>query len=60
MHEVLVCVVQPWARRQREDGGVVLDVHMQETDQACLEEVSPGVHQLPIDQVEDSMEQSGL
>ena len=41
VHEVLVRVVEPWAGRQGEDGGVALDVLMQEMDWACSEEVSP-------------------
>ena len=58
MHEVLVRVVEPRAGRQREDGGVALDVHTQETDRACSEEACPGVRQLPFDGVEDGTKQN--
>ena len=60
VHEVLVRVVEPRAGRQRENGGVALDIHTQETDRACSEEASPGVRQLPVDRVEDRTEQNTI
>ena len=58
VHEVLVRIVEPRARRQREDCRIPLDVHAQEADRSRAEEARPCVGQLAVDGVEHSAEQN--